>query len=313
MRLLFSVVLPILPLFKIGAANDLNTKGAMPFLFIASYFLIKLFLSEISHLGKRKFLLMALTAFFTVGSINFISEVTNKIVNVKDFKVTFNGNNYVYQLYTGALSEVPCLAGASKYNESRCPSSGALFANKIPESAQYWAYPPKNNDDTLFRFSNSTPNFPIEINLELKDLSSNSGPLEVVGQKHSSYEIGAKYTYSQEVYIKFFGLENAKSPVYANRVISYTLTNKNFDEVVSSGDFNLRSGSLEPVLRFKLDAKTSYNLRFFTDAPRGGATNTQLVPSSYSYDGIKFYKLCKTNPSRNVTLYNANFPCLFEN
>ena len=313
MRLLFSIVLPILPLFKIGAANDLNTKGAMPFLFIASYFLIKLFLSEISNLGKSKVLLIALTILFSVGSISFISEVTNKIVDVKDFKATFSGNNYVYQLYSGALSEVPCLAGASTYNKSRCPSSGALFANKIPESAQYWAYPPKNNDESLFRFSKSVPNFPVEINLELKDLSSPGSSQAVAGQKTSNYEIRTNYTYSQRVYIKFLSLANAQSPSTIPRVVSYKLTDQNSNEVVHSGNFILSSEILGPTLQLQLEDNNFYNLRFSANEVKPGTVNLQFEPSSYSYDGVKFYKLCQTNPNRTVTLYNSNFPCLYEN
>jgi hypothetical protein len=313
MRLLFSIVLPVLPLFKIGAANDLNTKGAMPFLFIASYFLIKLFLSEISSAGKNKILLVALTIFFTVGSINFISEVSNKIVNVKDFKRTFNGNNYVYQLYSGALSEVPCIAGVSTYNESRCPTSGALFANKIPESAQYWAYPPKENTANLFRFSDKVPNFPIDVNLELKDISNHQNSIGLNNQAISNFDIRTRYTYSQRIYIKFLGVSDSQPPSLKPQKISYKLTRYDSGKVFSAGDFTLSPGSLENILDIPLEANKYYNLRFFIYKPLAGTTNLRIQPISYSYNGNKFYRLCQMKLSKKSTLYNSNFPCLFEN
>jgi hypothetical protein len=78
-------ILTVLPLFKVGANNDLVMRGSIPSLFVFWAFVVKIIIDAIPHVKRKWFLLYALT--LTVVVIGFAPAVAEMTRSIKNYQL----------------------------------------------------------------------------------------------------------------------------------------------------------------------------------------------------------------------------------
>lgn len=300
------VVLSCIPFFRIGAANDLNTKSTMPFLFLGSAYLIHLISREFMSRNAKPFLLVALAVFFSISSVNSISEISSRILNPKIFAGNFKSVPH-YQNYSGSLSRVPCLSGVTA-GQNNCPLSGLVFANNDSrnESSQSWANFPISTK--YFRFERGSLDFDIEPSLNIADVSpaSISKKMKSLSTSARMYRIKSHAPIQQTIdLIVYFKQDIRLEKVtlvsekengrYRSRIIG-----NEFEENIN-------------VLIFQDFLASPDEINFFFEIDKLLPINTNLEVESFSYrlSNKEIQKMCLVDASSNFRLFNTNFPCLY--